>query len=261
MRRVKRRRKRNPVRTTIRYGIAAGQKKRKSPKRVAAGKKAARTRKRRASAGSRARRLRGYAWKRARGKKRSLTVKRTRRGLMRSPYSRLGYRKGRKVRVNPRRRRIFRRGLIQRTLGRWRMQRALPILVGFAGGITLKPTVQNFIVPKLPVTMQEMATKWFGILTIMAGAMLSQRGRRRMTKDAGLGLIVAGLYDVIATNFTKLPFVDYLPSITPGGGDTQSGLGASIGTGAGFTTVGAANIATGMDPEVIGGDMDLDDLI
>ena len=147
------------------------------------------------------------------------------------------------------------------------MQRALPILVGFAGGITLKPTLQNFIIPKLPVTMQERATKWFGILTIVAGAMLSQRGRRRMTKDAGLGLIVAGLYDVIATNFANLPFIDFLPSVTPGtmpgggGGDTQSGLGASIGTGAGFTTVGAANIATGMDPEVIGGDMDLDDLI
>jgi len=262
MRRLKRR-KNASARARKRMWGPLGGKKRKSPKRVAAGKKAARTRKRRASAASRARKLRGYAWKRARGKKRSLTVKRTKRGLMRSPYSRLGYRKGRKVKVNPsRRRRRTPMNMIQRTLGRWRIQRALPILVGFAGGITLKPAVQNFVVPKLPVTWQPLATKWFGVITIAAGAMLSQRGRRRMTKDAGLGLIVAGLYDIVATNFTKLPFIDFLPTVTPGtipGAETQSGLGASIGTG-NFTTVGAANISQGIEPEVIGCD-ELDDLI
>lgn len=263
MRRVKRRRNASARARERVWGPLGGT--RKSPKRVAGGKKAARTRKRRESATARARRLRSYSWKRARGRKRSLTVKRTRRGLMRSPYSRLGYRKGRKVRVNPRRRRrVFRRGLIQRTLGRWRIQRALPIMLGFAGGITLKPTVQSFIVPKLPITMQEMATKWFGVVTIAAGAALSQMGRRRMTKDAGLGLIVAGLYDVVATNFTKLPFIDFLPTFTPGTvpgatADPAQGMGASIGTG-NFTTVGAANISQGMEPEVIGCE-DLDDLI
>lgn len=259
----RRKKRRNPVRTTIRYGIAAGKArraKRKSPKRVAAGRKAARTRKRMAS--TRAKRLRTYAWKRTKGPSRRMTVRRTRRGLMRSPYSRIGYFKGRKLRVNPRRR--YRRrnpqNMINRLLGQWRLKRAVPILVGFAGGIALKAPVQNFIIPKLPIAMQMPVTKWWGLLTIVGGAILSNKGRRSMTKDAGLGLIVAGLYDVIATNFASLPFIPKITAAVPSAATASGyGLGSSIGQGD-FTVVGAANLVNNMDNDIVG-DCDLDDLI
>lgn len=243
----------------------------KSPKRVKAGKKAAATRKRMAR--SRYHKLRVANWRRTGGPSRSLTVRRTRRGLIRSPYSRMGFdRYGRKVRINPYRRRRRRNpvGTIRRMLGRWRIGRALPLLVGFTGGVTLKPMVQNWVIPNLPVTIQGPVRQWWGVLTIVGGATLSNMGRRRMTKDVGLGMIVAGLYDVIASNFVDLPFI---PKVTPGtmpgengngngngnNGSTQSGLGASIGTGR-FVTVGAANISNDMEPDVVGSE-DLDELI
>ena len=272
---MRRKKRRNYSRTAVRYGIAGGRAKakRKSAKRIAAGKKGARTRKRNLMRG----RMKS-GWKRATGRKRRLTVKRTAggRSLMRSPYSRLGYRKGKKVRVNPRRRyvRRYRRrrnpqNMINRMLGRWQLKRALPILVGFAGGVSIKPMAMNFIVPKLPISIQGVTTKWFGILTIVTGAYLSSKARRRMTKDAGLGLIVAGLYDVIASNFANLPFIPkvssgFVPSAPAAAAEAaataQGYMGSSIGTG-NFTTVGAFNLTQGGDFDTVGEDCDMDDLI
>lgn len=232
---------------------------RKSPKRVAAGRKAARTRKRRKAMRrtrrkSPARVVARRRWRRLRGKRRRLTVKRTRRGLTRSPYSRLGYRKGRKVRVNPR---FSVRGI----LGRWRIMRAVPILGGFAAAITLKPVVKQYLLNLLPITMQMPLEKWFGIITIATGGIISTKARRRVLKDVGLGMIVGGVYDVIATNFANLPFI---PKVTPGylpgaSAETASGMGSSIGQGS-FATVGASNISMDMEPDVIGCE-DLDDMI
>lgn len=172
---------------------------------------------------------------------------------MRSPFG-IGYRRGRRVRINPR---FSLRGI----LGRWRLNRALPILGGFAGAITLKPVVSGYIMPMVPATMQSFVEKYFGILTILAGGFLSARSRRGLMKDVGLGMIVGGAYDLIATNFVDLPFI---PKITPGympgtSSATTSGLGASIGRGSGYSVVGA-NLSMDMEPDVIGCD-DLDDLI
>jgi len=233
----------------------------KSPKRVAAGKKAARTRARLKGAVRKVRRRRRtYAvasvrrWRRLRGRTRRMTVRRVRRGLLRSPFG-IGYRRGRRVRINPR---FSLRGI----LGRWRLNRALPILGGFAGAITLKPVVTGYLMPMVPVTMQGFVEKYFGILTILAGGFLSARSRRSLMKDVGLGMIVGGAYDLIATNFVNLPFI---PKVTPGympgtASATTSGLGASIGRGAGYSIVGASNLSMDMEPDVIGSE-DLDDLI
>lgn len=232
---------------------------RKSPKRVRAGKKAARTRalRRARRGGLRTRAMAVRRWRRLSGKRRRLSVKRVRRGLMRSPFSRLGYRRGRKVRINPRRRRTFGIGGLMR---RWSIGRALPILGGFAGAIAIKNPMKTFIMPYVPISMQQWVERGFGVITVMIGAMVSRRGRRQMTRDVGLGLIVGGVYDIIATNFANLPFINqYLPTVTP---PTTSGLGASIGRpGSGaYGIVGASNISMNMEPEIVGAE-DLDDLI
>lgn len=231
--------------------------------RLAALAKARRSKALKAAARRRAVKVSNF--RRSPGKKRRLTVKRWKGTLVRSPRSRLGYRNGRKVRVNPKRRRF---SLQPRALmRRWRMQRAVPILAGFAGGITVKPMIQNLVIPRLPAQMQDITLRFWGVLTIALGAMVSRRGKRNMTKDVGLGLIMGGIYDLVATNFANLPF---LPKITPGmmpgmapaaaaTEETTSGLGASIGQG-GFDVVGAANISSDMEPDVVGCE-DLDDLI
>lgn len=236
-------------------------KRRKSPKRVAAGRKAARTRARKkAITRSRRRypavRMAARRWRRLRGRRHRLVVRRIKRGLMRSPYSRLGYRRGRRVRINP-------RFSLQRILGQWQLKRAVPILGGFIGAITLKPIVKNYLMNMIPVTMQPTVEKFFGVATIAAGAFLSARSRRSTMKDVGLGLIVGGVYDLIASNFANLPFI---PQVTPGfmpgaaANVPVTGMGASIGRGAGYSIVGASNLSMDMEPDVIGSE-DLDDLI
>ena len=237
---------------------AVKSRKRKSPKRVAAGRKAARTRLARKALRRSRRRYPVLAvrrWRKMRGRKHRLVVRRIKRGLMRSPYSRLGYRRGRRVRINP-------RFSLRRMLGRWRLQRAVPILAGFAGAITLKPIASGYLMNMVPVNFRMTAEKFFGVATIMAGAFLSARSRRSTLKDVGLGMIVGGVYDLIASNFANLPFI---PQVTPGympgeGAATTSGMGASIGRGAGYSVVGAANLSMDMEPDVIGSE-DLDDLI
>ena len=190
-------------------------------------------------------------WRRLRGTRRRMTVRRVKRGLMRSPYG-IGYRRGRQVRINP-------RFTLQRMLGRWRLQRAIPILAGFAGAVTLKPIVKGYLMNMIPITMQPTVEKFFGVATIAAGAFLSARSRRSTMKDVGLGMIVGGVYDLVASNFANLPFI---PQVTPGfmPGETASGMGASIGRGAGYSVVGAANLSMDMEPDVIGSE-DLDELI
>lgn len=264
---ARRRKRRNPA------GARAYSPGRKSPKRVAAGRKAARTRARkkaarRAAARRSVRRRRGVrtyvrkravrSWRRLRGKRRRLTVKRTRRGLTRSPYSRLGFRRGRRVRVNPRRR-FSLRGL----LGRWRIQRALPLLGGFAGAVSLKPVARNFLITYVPANFREIFDRGFGVITIFAGGFISSRSRRRMVKDVGLGMVMGGVYDLIASNFANLPFIPkVIPGALPGAGVAPAAdtVSSSIGRGD-FSVVGASNISMDMEPEIVGCDADLDDLI
>jgi hypothetical protein len=237
---------------------------RKSAKRVAAGKKAARTRKRLAA--KRASSL----YKKSKGRKRRMTVKVSRRGLIRSPRG-IGYRNGRKVRVNPsrRRRRNVRKNpvaMLKQQIRSFRLNQAIPMLVGLSGAVALKPFATRSVIPNLPVGIRELTTKWFGVVTMILGGTLITKGRRKMVKNAGMGMIVGGLYDIIATNFADLPFIDkYLPGISPTASpapaaETTQGLGASIGSGSNFDVVGAANLTTGVEPDVVG-EMELDDLL
>ena len=108
----------------------------------------------------------------------------------------------------------------------------------------------------LPATIAPWVEKYFGVITITAGWFISNRSRRKMVKSVGLGMIVGGVYDLIATNFADLPFI---PKISPAAPPAE-GWGASIGTGKGFSTVGA-NISAVQAPNIVGMDMDIDDVL
>jgi hypothetical protein len=192
-----------------------------------------------------------------------MTVKQTSRGLVRSPLG-IGYRAGKQVRINPSRRRKRRNpmNMIKRTMRSFNLQSAVPILAGLAGGVALKPILIQYVIPKLPVAMQNTALKWSGVATMLAGAMFMKRARKKMIKDAGLGMIVAGVYDIIASNFANLPGIPKITAYQAPTAETTSGLGASIGVRPyrDYSVVGAANISSDMsDAEIIGSD-DFDDI-
>lgn len=239
--------------------------KRKSPKRVAAGKKAARTRKRRRR---NPRRHRPVVYSTGRGK---------RKRLRRSPFYRLKPRKvnpRRRRRRNPRRKRGFAlKGMTRRYFGKGRMTNAVMLLVGIGASGALKGFSANF----LPAGAgKDWYKRLYGILSIILGATFNMRSRRSEIKSIGTGMVVFGLYDVLVSNITQLQA--YLPVISPPSAflpaaETASGnyrsygretyddmMGANIGPGG--TEIVGANIGSPDGVEIVGmDDVDLADAL
>lgn len=238
--------------------------KRKNAKKVAAGKKAARTRKRRAAArkgvATQKKRATARRYKRTPvGRKRTMVVFQRKRGrLTRSPRSRLGYSKtGRKVYVNPGRRRRF---SVQKWTRRLRFNQALPIIGGMALGIAVKPMVEKTVLQVITnVKAREFVSQWSGVITIAGGVIVSMQSRKQLAKNVGLGLIIGGIYDVVGSNFAKLPFIDKYMPILSSAPDTTTGANLGYGSKS-YQSVGA-NIVSGVTPDVVGSDMDIEDVL
>lgn len=245
---ARRSRRRNPAKSQLQRAIE------NLTVRVQAGRVAKKARKT-------ARKSRIRTWGRIKARPSRMVVKRTRTGLTRSPYSRIGFRKGVMLRVNPysRRRRKRRNpmAMMKRTMNQFKLNQVVPILVGFAGGIGSKMILSTHVIPRLtsnPMTIL-MLNKWSGLATMAIGALVVAKGRKQMVKSAGIGMIAGGLYDVLGSNFANLPGIDLLVStIHPK--DTSAGL--NLGRhGQGYDVVGASNLSD--SPEIVG-DMDFDDL-
>jgi hypothetical protein len=138
------------------------------------------------------------------------------------------------------------------------MSRALGIVVGLGAGAVAK-NMLNKVMPN------PMLTRAYGVLAIIAGATLNMKGRKAMTKSAGTGLVVYGVLDALITNIPAL--AAYFPAIS--GPAAFSGLGydaygrsvMGASVNAGPVEVVGANISSQIDPEIIGEEMDLADVL
>jgi hypothetical protein len=197
------------------------------------------------------------------GARHRMVIYRSPRGrITRSPRSRLGFHRitGQRIFINPSRRYRRRRNpmfSMKGLLGQFRLDQALPILGGFAGGVALKAQYGEKMIAKLPVKWQDYARKYSGVATAGIGAFLSMKSKQKMMKSVGLGLIVAGVYDLIASNFAELPFIF---KVTPYVAPPASGFGASIGNRNSYQTVGA-NISAVQGPQVVGASDDIDEML
>ena len=186
-----------------------------------------------------------------------ITVYRTRKrgkkqGLRRSPFYRLKPR-----RVNPNK-------MFGRYFGKNRMINAVSLLAGLGGAALTKSfAIRTIINPFFD--------RFFGVLSIIAGATINMQSRKLAFKSAGTGFVVFGLYDLLVQNVPALGA--YLPSISGPSfmsrlpaETTEGGLyyGRTVGAGINYSRpeVVGANIYTGMSPEIISGDdMDLADAL
>lgn len=165
-------------------------------------------------------------------------------------------------RVNPRRRRYSRRRnpvQMRQYFGRQRMTNAIALLVGIGGAAGLKAVASKMV-----------ANPWFdrlfGVMAIVIGATLNMRGRRKMVKSVGTGMVVFGLYDAIVSNIPMLGA--YLPTIgkpsfiggySYGRQTYPSMMGASLQDG--VVEVVGSNVSMDMSPDIVGGEMDLADAL
>ena len=98
-----------------------------------------------------------------------------------------------------------------------------------------------------------MASRGYGLVSIIAGAMLNNQARRKELKSAGTGMVVFGIYDLLVSNIpVEWNISRFLPVI---GAPTLSGAmnygrsvyGASIQSGA--VEIVGSNITSGVPAE------------
>jgi hypothetical protein len=149
-----------------------------------------------------------------------------------------------------------------------RMTNAVMLLVGLGGAGVLKGMTANFMPGG---AIKDWYQRLYGVLSIIVGATLNMRGRKKEMKAVGTGMVVFGLYDVIVSNVQGLQ--QYLPTIAAPtafvSGDYQnygrstyadSMMGASLSPGS--VEVVGANIQAGEMPEIVGmEEMDLADAL
>lgn len=219
---------------------------RKSAKRVAAGKKAARTR---------ARRRRG-------GRKRR-SIKQTLRINRRSRRTSGRRRSRRRTRRNP-------KFTLKRAFNQRAIMRGLAILVGFTGGVALPGLIMPVVPKDMDTKARDVIRKLMGIPVVMIGGWVSMQGRKKDTKNVGTGLIVAGVYDLLAS-WLPPEMSKFIPQVSPPifkaattstETETASGyfMGSSINRSGRVEIVGA-NINSYQEPEIVGEDMDIVDSI
>lgn len=201
---------------------------------------------------------------------------RTKPRLRRAPKWRLGRKIGVK-RVNPRRRRrrnparLFKGANFRQIFSQARLTNAVAILAGVGGSGILKRFTADLMQPGS--NMQDWYKRLYGLLSIFVGASLNMRGRQAVTKSAGTGMVVFGLYDLLTSNIEQVR--QFLPAISPPtafrrapaeaveGGYRSYGqktyMGANIGPG-GLEIVGS-NLDPSQSPEIVGDDMDLADTL
>jgi len=203
-----------------------------------------------------------YKFRRARkaGRRSRVVVYRFGRGkkrkLRRSPRARL-----RPLRVN-RRRRSYRRRYrrnpvrVRQFFGKARMMNAISLLAGIGAAGIVKGFASNMI-------QNDLFTRFYGVASIVLGATLNMKGRKKAVKSVGTGMVVFGIYDLLTQNIPMLSA--YLPTIgaptflSPAAAPEVAGagyygrsvMGASIQPG--DLEVVGANIGLTSEPEVVGG--------
>lgn len=150
-----------------------------------------------------------------------------------------------------------------------RIQNALMILIGVGISASLKGFIVGFA-PEGPA--KKWTTRLYGLASVILGVTVQLKGRRKAVKSAGVGMVIFGVYDLIASN---TPLGVYLPTIgspTAFGPEKVKGyygdygqstysdmMGASLSPGP--VEVVNGNISRGEMPEVIGEDFDLSDAL
>lgn len=191
-----------------------------------------------------------------RRRKRS-TRRNPRRRVMRRTHAR---RRSYRRRRNPAR--AFRLPTVRRMFGGPALTRSLAIVAGFVGGFTIPPMILDQF-PIANATTKEWIGRLKGLASVLLGTMLATGGKRALTKDVGTGFVVAGFYDLLAMNVPQLP----LPTITPkpllghdhGPGITPD-MGAGFAPGQQADVIGAG-ISQYADADVVGEDLDIDDIV
>lgn len=149
-----------------------------------------------------------------------------------------------------------------------RLLRGTGIVVGLGAGAFAKQIVLN-VAP----AGQEWPARVYGLLSIMAGAMLNMNARQPFLKSMGTGIVSYGILDLLISNVK--PLAEFLPQIAgptfqfapPSGetGDLEGGMnygrstfGAQLQSGKEVEVVGA-NLQAGVAPEIIGAYEDNDE--
>jgi len=140
--------------------------------------------------------------------------------------------------------------------GKDRMLKGLGIAGGLAGGAIGKQLISKML-PTMPII-----GRFYGALSIIAGATITAKGKKEFQKSLGTGMVVYGIIDLIVTNVPSI--AKFLPSVAGptafmgSQGYGRSMYGSNINASRGVEVVGA-QISQGMDPEIIGEDMSLED--
>jgi len=225
--------------------------------------KMATKRKRRKKSSVKRKRTRSKAKRRRnpKAKPHRITVYRTRKG------GKMRLRRSKKYRLKPRRVNPKFKGMIGKYFGKNRMGNAIALLAGIGGGALSKTFAVNMVT-------NPMFSKFYGLLSIVAGATLNMRGRRKIVKSVGTGFVAFGVYDLLVENVPMLKA--YLPSISgptfltqndiEAADDVLSGgmnygrnvMGASINSGSIQTVGSSINLS---DPEIISSDIDIADAL
>lgn len=180
--------------------------------------------------------------------------------------------------INPRRRRKARRNPVMKRYTRRRTYRRNPAIMsivkstvnqknlvklgaisgGFIGGSMVNTKVKDLIATQFPA-MGVWGDRLSGVVTAIIGGIIAGQSRQSILKDAGLGVSVSGIYDVI-----KSLMAEYAPDVNLGMDFTA--LGRDIGTpGAGMMarpeTFTSSPASFGMDyaPASSGLGLELDD--
>jgi hypothetical protein len=187
------------------------------------------------------------------------------RTLKRSPWMTLTPR-----RINPKKKRRIKRrrnpnikAMTKRIFNKNIFMNALLLLAGIGGAGSLKKLALKMAPAGMLSTVID---RGYGVLSIALGLMVAGASKRKETKTVSTGMIAYGVYDLITAN---IPAVSgYLPSITaPSAMSGYSSYGRRV-MGSNFshvspmsTEIVGASISAGVIPEIVGGDMDLADML
>lgn len=169
--------------------------------------------------------------------------------LYRSPRFKLRPRRvNRKRRKNP-------KFALKSYFGQNRLMNGIALLAGLGGSAFAKTFLINF----LPGNIQGIASRGYGAVSIIAGAMLNNRARRKTIKSVGTGMVVFGIYDLLTSNIPALN--KFLPTISAPTLQGSMAYGRSVygsGIQSGPVEIVGANLTAGSPAEIVGDDYDGD---
>ena len=237
----------NPKGTSLFNSVKGSPPSHKEAKMARRSKRKSSTRRRRTNASARVK-IKG---KTRRRKTRRISVYKVGRGKKARLY--------RSARYKLKPRRVNRRRAMSLPFKKYFGQKRLMNALALIGGLGIAAWTKTFLIGFIPANMINVYSRGYGALSIVAGVMLSNRGRRDNVKKIGNGMVAFGIYDLLVSNFE--PLQRFLPSIAPpmlgAMSYGRSMYGSSVQ--AGPVEVVGSNISAGVTPEIVGDDFDLAD--